>query len=53
MKSVSITLEQLAEIIGAVYYGEDEDLEHTEDLIDYLQENGRNVVWVNVKEESK
>lgn len=53
MKSVSITLEQLAEIIGAVYYGEDADLEHTEDLIDYLQENGRNVVWLNLEEENQ
>ncbi|EKR9302835.1 hypothetical protein P9705_001276 [Enterococcus faecalis] len=50
MKTIEISFLDLATIIEGIYYGGDEDVYETEDLIDYLRENGDVVAVVDTFE---
>ncbi|MGM0300635.1 hypothetical protein IGI66_000214 [Enterococcus sp. AZ048] len=48
-KFFKISATTLAEIIGGLYYGSDEDLSETEDLIEWLEAHPEQSVFVNME----
>lgn len=44
---IEITAEELAMLIGGLYYSSDEDLSNTEDLLEYLEEHPNESVYLN------
>lgn len=44
---IEITAEELAMLIGGIYYSSEEDLSDTEDLIKYLEEHPDQSVFLN------
>lgn len=48
-KFVKISATTLSEIIGGLYYGSDEDLSRTEDLIEWLEAHPEQSVFVNME----
>ncbi len=44
---IEITAEELAMLIGGLYYSSEEDLSDTEDLIKYLEEHPDQSVFLN------
>lgn len=48
---IEITAEELAMIVGGLYYGEDEDLSNTEDLIEFLEKHPNHSTYLRVSNE--